>query len=53
MTHLGKTISLAFNDMLDKADCLKSNRDFFSEKYKYIEKSSNNYIYLMSFIEFE
>jgi hypothetical protein len=35
MTHLGKMIAIGFNDMQEKANCLKTNREIFSEKYKF------------------
>jgi hypothetical protein len=53
MLHLGSTISLAFTDLVTKADCMASNRLLLVDDFNLIQKTDKEFIYLMDFVKFE
>lgn len=53
MLHLGSTISLAFTDLITKADCFTANRVLYTEKLNLMKKTDKEYVLLMDFIKFE
>jgi hypothetical protein len=48
MTHLGKCVSLGFNDLIHKAKCMENNRVLLCSQFKYTDTQGSKY--LMDFI---
>ena len=53
MKHLGPYISMAFKDKHGKAMHMLRNRKLMESKFKFIDKGSKEYTYLMDFIKLE
>lgn len=53
MTHLGPYVSMGFKDMHRRAMHMLRNRKLMHKKLKLIHENSNEYIYLMDFINLE
>ena len=53
MVHLGSTISMAFTDLITKANCMASNRLLCSENLGFIQKTDSQFVYIYDFIKFE
>ena len=50
MKHLGKCVSMGFNDLSHKAKCMQSNRELMVKKFKFFKEDDPKYKYIMQFV---